>query len=69
MIRWERSVLCSQWVNSQWGRACTALYSEPFHGLVLSRSKGRRICMGAEGLVSAEQARGRLEEERDDRYG
>jgi hypothetical protein len=28
VIQWERSVLCSQWVNSQWGRACTALYSE-----------------------------------------
>lgn len=68
VIRWERSVLCSQWVNSQWGRACTALYSG-YHGRILSKSKGRRICMGAEELVSAEQARGRLEEELDDRYG
>ena len=28
VIRWERTVLCSQWVNEEWSTACLALYSE-----------------------------------------
>nr|XP_019007710.1 uncharacterized protein I206_07344 [Kwoniella pini CBS 10737]OCF46491.1 hypothetical protein I206_07344 [Kwoniella pini CBS 10737] len=26
-IRWEKTVLCSQWVNEQWSLGCTALYT------------------------------------------
>lgn len=28
VIRWERTVLCSKWVNEQWSLSCTAYYSE-----------------------------------------
>lgn len=28
VLRYQRTVLCSNWVNSQWGRECTGLYSE-----------------------------------------
>jgi hypothetical protein len=28
VIRWERTVLCSQWVNEQWSKNCLAYYSE-----------------------------------------
>lgn len=28
VLRWQRSVLCSNWVNSVWSRQCTANYSE-----------------------------------------
>ncbi|WWD20911.1 hypothetical protein CI109_105389 [Kwoniella shandongensis] len=27
VLRWERTVLCSQWVNEQWSIECTALYN------------------------------------------
>ncbi|KAK8850747.1 hypothetical protein IAR55_004667 [Kwoniella newhampshirensis] len=27
VLRWERTVLCSQWVNEQWSVECTALYN------------------------------------------
>lgn len=28
VIRWERTVLCSMWVNEQWSAQCLAFYSE-----------------------------------------
>ena len=28
VIRWERTVLCSMWVNEMWSTACLAYYSE-----------------------------------------
>nr|XP_019050962.1 hypothetical protein I302_01405 [Kwoniella bestiolae CBS 10118]OCF29892.1 hypothetical protein I302_01405 [Kwoniella bestiolae CBS 10118] len=27
VLRWERTVLCSQWVNEKWSLGCTALYN------------------------------------------
>ena len=30
VIRWERTVLCSMWVNEHWSLQCLGLYSEIF---------------------------------------
>jgi hypothetical protein len=32
VLRYQRTVLCSNWVNNQWSRECLSLYSE-YHSL------------------------------------
>lgn len=38
VIQYQRSRLCSNWVNSIWGRECTARYSESAESLACPRT-------------------------------
>ncbi|KAK4689655.1 hypothetical protein P7C73_g457, partial [Tremellales sp. Uapishka_1] len=54
VIRWERTVLCSMWVNEMWSKNCLALYSESLPPSISSVCRFQRPSLFLDGTSAAD---------------